>query len=173
MKVRERTIDLLVFSIPVLFVLAIFFALQGRGLVGIYPAMLITGVQAFLGLVEGDKIPKKSFWILVVGFLIIHAAGMTGMIYYYVEFGNSAPDFLIWGMHPSWFYFVIVYWLGSTIWEAGFLYAMKDTWLPQERWDNFVREVNESRELNNGEKEGIVDEDALIGDSKVTGGVSE
>lgn len=146
MKIKDSVIDILVFLIPALFIASIYFALNGSGLLGIYPAMLITSIQAFLGLVEGDEIPKKSFWILVIGFSIIHIAGMTGMIYYYFEFANTAPDFLIMGMHPSWFYFVVVYWIGSFAWQAGFLYVMKDTWLPQEKWDNFVKEVNEDKE---------------------------
>ena len=141
MKVRQRTLDFLVFLIPVLFIVAIVFALSGKGLWGIYPAIAITGIQVFLGLVEKDKISTKSFWILVIGFLLIHGAGMTGMIYYYYQFGNNIPDFLIWGMHPSWFYFVIVYWLGSLIYEAGFLVIMKDSWLSQEKWDNFISEI--------------------------------
>ncbi|MGP6138647.1 MULTISPECIES: hypothetical protein [unclassified Jeotgalibaca] len=141
MKIKERTSDFLVFLIPVMFIVAITLALSGRGLWGIYPAIAVTGIQLFMGLIEGDKIPKKSFWILVIGFLIIHGGGMTGMIYYYYQFGNTAPDFLIMGMHPSWFYFVVVYWLGSLLYQAGFLILMKDQWLSQEKWDNFLEEI--------------------------------
>lgn len=149
MKVQEKTSDVLIFLIPILYVVAIIFGLLGSGFTGIFVAMAITGIQLFLGLIQGDEIPKKSFWILVVGFLIIHAGGMIGMIYYHNIYGNTAPDFLLLGMHPSWFYYIVVYWMGSALYQAIAFILLKDVWLSQARWDDFVDKANKYKIENN------------------------
>ena len=45
------------------------------------------------------------------------------------------------GLHPSFAWIVLLYWLApSLLMSLGFL-AVKDRWLPQQRWDDFVRQV--------------------------------
>lgn len=147
MTVNQKTKDFLIMMIPILYIVAIVVAVLGKGFIGIFAPILITGIQLFLGLISGNKVDKKMVWILVIGFLLVHGGGMFGSVFYYLKYMNDVPDILIMGMHPSWFYFMMVYWLGSFLYLSISLVLLKDSWLSQEKWDNFTNKIKEIEKM--------------------------
>lgn len=145
MFVSQKTKDTLIFMIPIMYVVSIILAIMGHGFIGIFSSVIITAIQLFLGLVSGDKVDRKLVWVLVIGFIIVHGGGLVGAVYYHHQFQNNPPSFLIMGMHPSWFYFMVVYWLGSFIYQSFALVALQDLWLPQEKWDQFLADIKEAQ----------------------------
>lgn len=149
--VSEKTQDRLVLTLPILWLLMIVLVYMGSGFLGMYLGVIHACINAFLGLREDGKVNKKLFYTFVIGWGIFMSFSITGMIYYYNFFGNNIPDFTIWGMHPSGFFLYVVYWLGNLVYLAGLLYYFKDTWLPQEKWDDFV-EYAETLKEKEGEE---------------------
>lgn len=152
MKISQKMKDLLIILIPILFIVSIVMAINGNGFWGILAPVLITGILTFLGLITGDTINIKMVLILVIGFLIVHGGGIVGSVYYHTKHLTEAPSQLIMGLHPSWFHFMIVYWLGSFIYQAVAFVLLKDTWLPDEKWDNFVKKIDSAQSSNNKER---------------------
>ncbi|SHJ89262.1 hypothetical protein SAMN02745751_03652 [Dethiosulfatibacter aminovorans DSM 17477] len=152
--IKEKTKDIMVLMLPVFWVLIIIFVYNGIALYGMYLAIAIATVSIILGLSEGEKINNKLFITLCVGWVILMTVSVTGMIYYYNLFGNDAPSFTILGMHPSGFFLYIVYWLGNLLFLSLNLYRLKDIWLPEKKWDNFVEyaktiQVNQTKSTLN------------------------
>ncbi len=71
-----------------------------------------------------------------------------------MAFAGQHPDFTILGFHPSFAAIVVLFWVIPTL-LMGFGFEMvKDRWLSQERWDDFVRQVHEPiGENGNGESD--------------------
>ncbi len=63
--------------------------------------------------------------------------------HYAVAFAGQHPDFTILGFHPSFAAIVVLFWVVPTLLMGFGFVAVKDRWLSQERWDEFVRHVHE------------------------------
>jgi hypothetical protein len=76
---------------------------------------------------------------------IIMWAAAFGLAQHYAEaFSGRPPDFTILGFHPSFAAIIILFWLVPTLLMGFGFEAMKDRWLSQERWDDFVRRIHEA-----------------------------
>ena len=147
--ITEKTKDRLVLLLPVLWLFVIVFVYISKGLYSMYLGTAIAAVSVVLGLSEGEKMNKKLFMNLLVGWLVVMLVSVTGMIYYYEYFGEAAPTFTLLGMHPSGFFLLIGYWLGNYVYLSLTFYRLSEIWLPQERWDNFVnyaKSIQDSKE---------------------------
>jgi len=91
---------------------------------------------------------KGHFDLRLVAFpslvwILMWAAAFWLAEHYAVAFAGQYPDFTILGFHPSFAAIVVLFWVVPTL-LMGFGFEMvKDRWLSQERWDEFVRRVHE------------------------------
>jgi FtsH-binding integral membrane protein len=136
-KIKDSFKDKLVLLLPVFWVLIIVMVYMEQGLYAMYVSIAIGAVSVILGLSEGEEMNKKLFVNLFIGWIVVMGVSVTGMIYYYLKFGNEAPTFTLLGMHPSGFFLIVGYWLANFLYLSLTLYRLKDIWLPQERWEAF------------------------------------
>jgi len=91
---------------------------------------------------------KGHFDLRLVAFpslvwILMWAAAFWLAEHYAVAFAGQYPDFTILGFHPSFAAIVVLFWVVPTL-LMGFGFEMvKDRWLSQERWEEFVRRVHE------------------------------
>lgn len=157
MRLSGKVKDKLIIAIPILLFSAVVLALSEKGLLSIYLVIAIDCILFILGLTEGEYINKKLVFILLFGWLAIILVGITGMIYYYNLYGNNTPNFTLLGMHPSFFYMIIFFWIGNLLYISLGLLLLRDIWLSQEKWDKFVETINLS-----SSEENIVTEESEI-----------
>jgi hypothetical protein len=63
---------------------------------------------------------------------------------HYAElFEGGRPDFTILGFHPSFAAIIVFYWTIPTLLMGFGFAAVKDRWLSQEKWEEFLRQVKE------------------------------
>ena len=55
------------------------------------------------------------------------------------------------GFHPSFAAIVVLFWVVPTLLMGFGFEAVKDRWLSQERWDEFLRRAHDTDEGNDGE----------------------
>ena len=79
-------------------------------------------------------------WLLMWG-----AAFWLGN-HYAEEFAGRSPDFTVFGFHPSFAAIIVLFWIVPTLLMGFGFEAIKDRWLSQKRWDEFLRRVHESEE---------------------------
>lgn len=152
-NISEKTKDKLVLLLPVLWIIMILSVYFEIAFMGMYVAIIHAAINVTLGLAEGEKINKKLFLVFVIGWSLVMTISVYGMVHYYNAFGNTVPTFTILGLHPSAFFLYVGYWLSNFVYLAGFFYFFRKTWLPDEKWDNFVKYA-ESLEENGGELNG-------------------
>jgi len=67
-----------------------------------------------------------------------------GLGTHYAEiFAGRPPDFTILGFHPSFAAIIVFFWVVPTLLMGFGFEAVKDRWLSQQRWDDFVRRIHE------------------------------
>lgn len=168
LRISNSLQDKLILFLPILWIGMILFVYLDLGFIGMYLSIIHGMINALLGLVEGEKVNKKLFFVFVIGWGILMFAAITGMTYYYNFFGNEVPTFTILGMHPSSFYFYIVCWMGNLAYLSGFLYFFRDTWLSEEKWNTFVEyaaSLHSESKLMDEEKIEIVETTIKVGEN--------
>jgi hypothetical protein len=68
-------------------------------------------------------------------------------------FAGAAPGFTILGFHPSFAAIIAFFWVLPTLLMGFGFEAVKDRWLSQERWDDFVRKIHEEPSGESGPAE--------------------
>lgn len=142
---------LLVLTSAALWLVMVGLAATGHWLAALYtllPLLLIYGV---LG-----SSHKGSFDLHLVAFpalvwVLMWAAAFWLGNHYAVAFAGRYPDFTILGFHPSFAAIIVLFWVVPTLLMGFGFVAVRDRWLSQQRWDDFVREVHD---LDNQDKGG-------------------
>ena len=146
MKFTDKSKDIAVLSIAILWAVIIIVAVMGYGFEAMFIGVIIVSLHFVLGLSEDEIINKKLFYGIYLFWAIQFGIGLSGMIYFSKLYGDNIPETLIFTMHPSYFFDVAFYWLGTLFTIGVGLYRLKDVWLPQERWDSFVEMINKNKE---------------------------
>ncbi len=85
---------------------------------------------------------NKQFYMITIVWGIVWAVGFIFAQYYAVKFKGQMPSFTIMGVHPSFAWIMICYWLvGTAVLLLGF-YFKSDLWLNQKQWDEFLAAIN-------------------------------
>ena len=64
--------------------------------------------------------------------------------HYAEAFAGRSPDFTILGFHPSFAAIIAFFWVLPTLLMGFGFEAVKDRWLSQARWDEFLRRVHKT-----------------------------
>jgi hypothetical protein len=127
----------------VLWLMMVGLAGTGHWLAALY---VLLGLLLIYGVLGSSH--KGHFDLRLVAFpslvwILMWAAAFWLAEHYAVAFAGQYPDFTILGFHPSFAAIVVLFWVVPTL-MMGFGFEMvKDRWLSQERWDDFVRRVHE------------------------------
>lgn len=110
-----------------------------------FPALLLSillmSLLMMLGCAHAGKLSVRLLLYPILPWAVIWAVSF-GLAYYYgVLYSGRAPDFTILGMHPSFAWIFIGYWLGgvATL-TVGFVLRQED-WLSEARWKEFTEKI--------------------------------
>lgn len=145
----ERTESLLVIASAVLWLVMVGLAATGHWLAALYsllPLLLIYGV---LGSSHKGKFDLRLVAFPTLIWIVSWAAAFGIGNYYFEIFSGKFPDFTVLGFHPSFAAVVVFFWIVPTLLMGFGFEAVKDRWLSRDRWDHFVRRVNELSEEDN------------------------
>lgn len=128
-------------SIAILWLAIMFMGWQGIW----FPAMLLSLVLMFLhmllGISKKGVVDKKFLLYPLLSWLVIWAGSFSLSLYFADLFAGKEPAFTILGFHPSFFWTVLLYWLGGVATLTfGFLFR-KDNWLSKEEWNSFKEKI--------------------------------
>lgn len=141
MKSNAET--LLITLSAILWLVMIALAGAGHWLAALY---VLLGLLLIYGVLGSSH--KGRFDLRLVAFpsfvwILMWAAAFGLGDHYAVAFAGQHPGFTILGFHPSFAAIIVLFWVVPTL-LMGFGFEMvKDRWLSQERWDEFVRRVHE------------------------------
>ena len=147
-----RTETLLVVASAVLWGLIVFLAATGYWLAGLFlllPLLLIYGV---LGSGHNGRPDWKLVAFPTLVWLAMWAAAFWLANHYAEAFAGRAPDFTVFGFHPSFAAIIVLFWIVPTLLMGFGFEAVKDRWLSEERWQEFVRNVREPDEPEEGDE---------------------
>jgi len=119
-------------------------------LAALYALLTLVGVYTVLGAVRGGRVDVGLVVFPGLLWLGMWAIAFVVADLYAVLYQGRSPDHTFFGFHPSFAAIIVLYWLAPTAVMAFGFEAIKDRWLPEERWAAFVRSVSER---GAGEKE--------------------
>lgn len=139
----NRIDTILVTVSAVLWLLMIGLAGTGHWLAALYVLLGLLLIYGVLGSSHQGRFDLKLVAFPSLVWILMWAAAFWIGDHYAVAFSGQYPDFTILGFHPSFAAIVVLFWVVPTL-MMGFGFEMvKDRWLSQERWDDFVRKVHE------------------------------
>ena len=139
----SRIETLLMVASAVLWLVMVGLAGAGHWLAALY---VLLGLLLIYGVLGSSH--KGQFDLRLVAFptlvWIVMWAAAFGLGTYYAEiFAGRPPDFTILGFHPSFAAIIVLFWVVPTLLMGFGFEAVKDRWLSQQRWDDFVRRIHE------------------------------
>ena len=142
MKVR-RPETLLVLASAVLWLIMVALAGTGHWLPGLFVLLCLLLVYGLLGSMHKGRMDLRLIVFPVLPWLISWAVAFALADHFAEVFAGRAPDFTVLGFHPSFFAIIALFWIIPTLLMGFGFEAIKDRWLSQERWDDYVRKVHE------------------------------
>ena len=135
---------LLVVTSGLLWLLMVALAGAGYWLGGLYVLLLLLLVYGILGTSHKGRFDLRlvlfptSVWLL-------SWAGAFGLGEYFARaYDSGVPAFTIFGFHPSFAAIIALFWVFPTLLMGFGFEAVKDRWLSQKRWDDFLEGIHDA-----------------------------
>jgi hypothetical protein len=136
----------LVVASGVLWLLMVALAGAGHWLAGLYVLLLLLLVYGVLGSSHKGRFDLRLVAFPTAVWLLCWAAAFGLGEYFARAFDGQAPTFTILGFHPSFFAIIALFWIIPTLLMGFGFEAVRDRWLSQERWDEFLRRAHATDE---------------------------
>ena len=143
----------LVVASGLLWLLMVGLAGAGHWLAGLYVLLLLLLVYGVLGTAHKGRFDLRLVAFPTGIWLLSWAAAFALGDYFARIFAGAAPGFTILGFHPSFAAIIAFFWVLPTLLMGFGFEAVKDRWLSQERWDDFVRKIHEEPSGESGPAE--------------------
>ncbi len=148
---KNKTETLLIGISGFLWLAMVGLASAGHWFAGLYALLGLLLVYGVLGTSH-----KGSFDLKLVAFPSLVWLVMWGAAFWlgnhYAElYAEREPEFTVFGFHPSFAAIVILFWIVPTLMMGFGFEAVRDRWLSQERWDDFIRRAHDSNDGDDGE----------------------
>ncbi|MDR2051218.1 MAG: hypothetical protein LBQ63_05550 [Deltaproteobacteria bacterium] len=112
-----------------------------------YIATLVIALYMLLGSLRRGKVDLVFFIFPICTFFVCWVLGFYLAQREALLFFDRMPDYTILGFHPSFFWIVLLYWIGG-IFILGFgIFKLRDRWLAPDEWEAFRKKM---AELNGG-----------------------
>lgn len=141
----------LVVASGVLWLLMVALAAAGHWLAGLYALLFLLLVYGLLGTSHKGRFDLRLVVFPTLVWLLCWAAAFGLGEYFARAFEGQAPTFTVLGFHPSFFAIIALFWIVPTLLMGFGFEAVRDRWLSQERWDDFVRRIHEEAADETGE----------------------
>lgn len=149
---QKRSTETILISISGLLWLAMVgLAGAGHWFAGLYALLGLLLVYGVLGTSHKGRFDLKLVAFPSLVWLVMWAAAFWLGNHYAELYAGREPDFTVFGFHPSFAAIVVLFWVVPTLLMGFGFEAVKDRWLSQERWDEFLDRVHDTDEDDDGE----------------------
>jgi len=125
-------------------------AWSGHWYAGLFSLLVLMATYALLGIAHKGRISRRLLSVPLLSWLVIWGGAFGIAQHYAVRFAGGPPEFTIMGLHPSFAWIVIAYWLvGTLVMTLGF-YWHRDAWLSEARWQQFLDDVRDAEHRKAG-----------------------
>ncbi len=126
-------------------------ASAGHWFAGLYALLGLLLVYGVLGTSHKGRFDLRLFAFPSIVWLVMWAAAFWLGNHYAQLYDGREPEFTVFGFHPSFAAIVVVFWIVPTLLMGFGFEAVKDRWLSQERWDEFLRRTQEVEQSDDAE----------------------
>ena len=134
---------LLIVASGLLWLLMVTLAGAGHWLAGLYVLLLLLLVYGILGTSHKGRFDLRLV-LFPTGVWLLSWAGAFGLGEYFARaYDGGVPAFTVLGFHPSFAAIIALFWVFPTLLMGFGFEAVKDRWLSQERWDEFLRGIHD------------------------------
>lgn len=142
----ERTGSILMGSSAVLWLVMVGLAGAGHWFAALFLLLGLLLVYGLLGSMHKGRFDLRLMAFPVLPWLLMWAIAFALGNYFAEAFAGRSPDFTVFGFHPSFAAIIVLFWVVPTLLMSFGFEAVKDRWLSEQRWQDFVRRVHEMEE---------------------------
>ena len=145
------------------------------GATGHYLAGMLTGVvlmliYMMLGASKNGKLNTSFFMYPLLSWAVLWILTFILSDYYSAVFAGKQPDFTILGLHPSFAWTVLTYWIGGML-TLGYGYMkLAKCWLSDEDWKAFKEKIAKLKASNEMGVNRVTDYTVNSGSKTIGGG---
>jgi hypothetical protein len=133
----------LIIASGLLWLLMVALAGAGHWLAGLYALLALLLVYSILGTSHKGRFDLRLV-LFPTGVWLLSWAAAFGLGEYFARaFGSGIPEFTIFGFHPSFAAIIVLFWVFPTLLMGFGFEAVKDRWLSQKRWDDFLARIHD------------------------------
>jgi hypothetical protein len=134
---------LLVVTSGFLWLLMVALAGAGHWFAGLYVLLALLLVYGVLGTSHKGRFDLRLV-LFPTGVWLLSWAGAFGLGEYFARiYDSSTPAFTVFGFHPSFAAIIVLFWVFPTLLMGFGFEAVKDRWLSQKQWDDFLASVHD------------------------------
>ena len=126
-------------------------AATGHWFAGLFALLGLLLVYGVLGSSHKGQFDLKLVAFPSLVWIVMWAAAFWVGNHYAELYAGREPEFTVFGFHPSFAAIVVLFWIVPTLLMGFGFEAVKDRWLSQERWDEFLRGAHDSDDGNDAE----------------------
>ena len=140
---KGKTETLLMAVSGLLWLAMVGLAAAGYWFAGLYALLGLLLIYGVLGTSHKGQFDLKLVAFPSLVWLVMWAAAFWLGNHYAELYAGRQPEFTVFGFHPSFAAIVVLFWIVPTLLMGFGFEAVKDRWLSQERWDEFLRRTRE------------------------------
>lgn len=140
---KRHAETLLVTASAMLWIAMVVLASLGHWLAALYVLLGLLLVYGLLGSLHEGRFDLRLLAFPALVWILLWAVAFALGNHYAEAFAGRPPDFTILGFHPSFAAIVAFFWVVPTLLMGFGFEAVKDRWLSRQRWDDFVRRIDE------------------------------
>jgi hypothetical protein len=148
----ERSGSILTIVSAVLWLLMVGLAASDHWFAALFVLLGLLWVYGLLGSMHKGRIDWRLMLFPVLPWLVMWAIAFAGANHFAEVFANRPPDFTVLGFHPSFAVIIVLFWVVPTLLMSFGFEAVKDRWLSERRWQEYVRQVGEMGEPDETER---------------------
>ena len=124
----------------------------GHWFAGLFVLLGLLLIYGVLGTSHKGRFDLRLVAFPSLVWLVMWAGAFLVGNHYAELFAGREPEFTVFGFHPSFAAIVVLFWIVPTLLMGFGFEAVKDRWLSQERWDEFLRGAHDTDEGHDGEQ---------------------
>lgn len=149
-KLREKTTSLVILT-TILWIFITICGWKEQHILGMILGVFLMLVYMSLGAANQGVLNKKFFVYPLIIWSILWILSFILSNYYAKLFTGTIPSFTIVGLHPSFAWTMITYWIGGVLTLTLGFVLYKDLWFSNEDWEDFknkIEQLNREKEVN-------------------------
>lgn len=142
----------------------------GHYLAGMLAGVVLMLIYMMIGASKNGKLSTNFFVYPLLAWAVLWALSFILSDYYSALFAGKKPGFTILGLHPSFAWTVLTYWIGGMVTLGYGFRKQAKYWLSDEEWKAFREKIAKLKGTNEISIERMADYSANIGSKTIGGG---